>query len=162
MEPWLQAVVDNMGQAYMIAPVIAAALISGGSGILGALINRSGQKKPGPVKDPFRDPLKKKLGEYLTSKVGQAKPGYEGELIAPPNEALLAALSQIMGSLDQFNAPIAKGVDRFMSPAGQQGWNPVSAGWNRKPMNAGGGAGSTGGLSPEIASFISERMGMGS
>ena len=171
MELWLQEVVANMDQMFMIAPILLAALISGGSAIAGSLINRSGQKEPSRIKDPMRDPLTDMLSEYYQSRVGQSRPGYEGELSAPMNDVLLQLISSLTGQSDQYGGTINDLVARFSSPSGAQGWNPVSAGWNRYPGGqhpgnrpSPGGRNAppqTGGLSPEIAQFVAARMGMG-
>ena len=115
------------------------------------------------------------LSDYFQDRVGEQRPGYEGELSAPYNETLLAALSQIMGQTEGRAGTIDDLIARFSSPAGAQGWNPVSAGWNRYPNGPAhatpplpGTQGSkppigsrAGGISPEIAQFVASRMGMG-
>lgn len=158
MDPWLQEVVANMDQVRMIAPAIIAALIAGGGSLLGGLFGGGKTHKPERVSDPFKDPLMAMLSQYFQTKVGKEKPAYPGELSAPPNEMLMQLIQMMMGQQEG----VGSLVNKFSDPAGAQGWNPVSAGWNRVPMGApGGNKGATSGISPEIAQFIASRMGMG-
>jgi hypothetical protein len=161
MDPWMQDVISYGVPQMMLAPIIAAALIGGGASILGGLIGGGETHDPGRIADPMRDPLTTAMGRYFTNRVGQNKPAYEGELSAGYNETLLAAITQMMGQTEGFNMPINNLVQKFMSPAGSQGWNPVSAGWNRRPGGDPQPGGRPQGVSPDVAALIAANLGGG-
>lgn len=160
MDPEVLQRIAELQPLVGILPVIAAALIAGGSSIVGGLLSKSGQHGPQRIADPYKDPVAQGLGNYFNQRVGKKKPGYGGQLSAEYNPVLLAAIEQAMGQSQGFNNPINDLVTKFMSPAGSQGWNPVSAGWNRRPGDT-TGSGSSAGLSPEVAAAIKSRMGTG-
>lgn len=155
MDPWMVEVLAYGAPQLMLPPAIIAAIIAGGSSIIGGYLSKSGQKEPARIEDEYKDPLSALLSKYFQSRVGESRPGYEGELSAGTNPMLQQIMEQIMGQATGFNDQIGGLVNKFSSPAGSQGWNPVSAGWNRKP----GDTTSTGGVSPHVADFVKSRMG---
>jgi hypothetical protein len=155
MDPWMVEILAYGAPVLMLPPAIIAAIIAGGSSIIGGYLSKSGQKEPSLIEDEYKDPLKALLSKYFQSRVGESRPGYEGDLSADYNPTLLAAIEQMTKQSQGFNPQIEQLVSKFSSPAGAQGWNPVSAGWNRRP----GDTTSTGGVSPQIAEFVKSRMG---
>ena len=148
MDPWMVEVLNYGIPQVMIAPVILAALISGGGSLLGGLLGGQSHD-PGRIADPYKDPLTAALSAYFMERVGQNRPGYEGQLTADYNPVLLDAISQITQRSEGFNDPIQQLISGFMQPGGNRGWSP-----------AGGGAGGAG-VSSNVMDLISRNLGGG-
>lgn len=131
-----------------ILPIIAAALIAGGTSLVGSLFGggsaRGETHDPERIPDPFRDELTRLMGERYEGLVGEPRPGYEGELTAGYNPALLAAMQNVMslsgGARGQsaYGGDIQGLLERFTSPSGAMGWNPGNAHWRNIPQGGGG------------------------
>ena len=135
----------------LVAALIPA-LVGGAVSYFGSRHGGGEQHDPARIEDPMRDPLTQLLSDYFQDRVGQPRPGYEGELSAPYNEALLSALDQLQGQTQGYNDPINTMIQRFMSTTRAPGWNPLSAGGVNPPAGSGG-------ISPNMASFIASRLG---
>jgi hypothetical protein len=117
----------------MIAPAVLAAIISGGAGLLGSFFGGK-NKEPQRIEDPYKDPIAAKMSEYLQGLVGMPRSPYPGQLEAGYNPVLLAALNAAMKGAGGYGGTLDQLVQRFSSPMGAQGWNPVAAGWHRYPQ----------------------------